>query len=167
MSSKFKDDENGGVAIEFSILALPFFLLIFATLSLVYHALVQSELDRAITSIAADIALRAPDATTSTVYLSNGACSEFVGPLLDCDQIRLGAGIVAGRLISYKDTVFGSSAWNLGCAGDTVILELTYPYAELITPVVIADLIDQGGQTYYRSRAVVRREPVVTGAAAC
>lgn len=167
MYSQFKDDESGGVAIEFSILALPFFLLIFATLGLVYHALVQSELDRAITSIASDIALRATDAKTSALYLSDGACSQFVGAFLDCDRIKLGASTVTGRMIGYKDTVFGNTSWNLGCAGDTVILELTYPYAELITPVVIADLVKKDGQTYYRSRAVVRREPIVTGAAAC
>ncbi len=167
MFSRFRHNEDAGVAVEFSILALPFFILIFATVGLAYHSLVQSELDRAMTSISAEIAIRATEAKTSASYLNSGACEKFVGAMLRCSDIRLGAMIVTGRMISHKDTVIGNSSWNLGCAGDTLILELTYPYVELITPVVVADLVEQGGQTYYRSRAVVRREPIVTGAGAC
>ncbi|MDP3527001.1 MAG: hypothetical protein Q8S27_20700, partial [Hoeflea sp.] len=163
MTKNILTSESGSVAVEFSILALPFFLTVFTILFVVYHSLVQSELDRAAGSIASQIAIQANQSPTSADFLSAGTCSQHIGPLLDCGRLSLGATKVTGRLLDYRNKLIGGSTWSLGCAGDTVLVELSYPVASFITPVVIADVIEVGEQKVYRSRAVIRREPIITG----
>lgn len=167
MTNSILRDEGGSAAIEFSILALPFFLTVFTILFVVYHSLVQSELDRAVGSIATQIAIEASEKPTSTDFLSAAACKQHVGSLLDCSRLKLGATTVVGRLVDYRNKLIGGATWALGCAGDTVLVELSYPVASFITPVVIADVIESGGEKFYRSRAVIRREPVITGSGSC
>lgn len=167
MSERILKNDSGSVAVEFSILALPFFLTVFTILFVVYHSLVQSELDRAVGSIATQISILASQNPTSTDFLSPAACEQHVGTLLNCSRLRLGATKVSGRLSDYRNNLLGGSTWSLGCAGDTVLVELSYPVQSFVTPVVIADVIEAGDQKYYRSRAVIRREPIITGSGSC
>ncbi|WP_175616910.1 TadE family protein [Rhizobium sp. RU33A] len=155
------------MAIEFSILAIPFFAMIFAIIEVGYHALIQSELDRATTTIAQHISSFAHAEPTSSDYLAKGPCKDYVGSVLDCTKLRLGATEVEGRMVDFRNMIIGSSVWSLGCAGDTVIIELTYPYTELVSPIVIADVVNDNGGEYYRSRAVIRREPMFAGGSEC
>lgn len=163
----FIQDEKGSVAVEFSILALPFFLIILTILFIGYHSLVQSELDRATASIAREIAVEANAAPTSAEYLSTSACSKHLGALINCSKLKMGATTVPGRLYTLRNQPISGKMWALGCAGDTVLIELNYPVASFISPIVIADVIMMDGIEYYRSRTVVRREPVVTGSGSC
>jgi Flp pilus assembly pilin Flp len=160
-------DEDGSVAIEFSMLALPFFLTVLTILFVAYHSLVQSELDRATAAIAREIAVQANDAPTSADYLSQGTCAKHLGALINCAKLKLGATTVPGRLFTFRQQPIGGKMWSLGCANDTVLIELNYPVASFISPIVIADVVTMDGVEYYRSRAVIRREPVVTGSGSC
>lgn len=160
-------DRSGSVAIEFSFLALPFFTMMFAIIVVGYHALIQAELDRATTTIAQHISIFAHTDPTSRDYLGKGPCKDFVGPLIDCSELRLGAAEVKGRMVDYRSKVIGNSEWSLGCAGDTVIVELTYPFSSLLAPIAIADIVESEGNKFYRSRAVIRREPIFAGGATC
>lgn len=161
------NNDSGAVAVEFSLLALPFFLTVFTILFVVYHSLMQSELDRAAGSITTQIAIQANQNPTPADFLSQATCEQHVGSLLNCSRLQLGATTVTGRLFDYRDKVIGGSAWALGCAGDTVLVELTYPVDSFVTPVVIADVIKVGEQKFYRSRTVIRREPIITGNGSC
>lgn len=167
MLEKYAGEESGGVAIEFSILALPFFAIIFAIVEVGYHGLVQSELDRATTTIAQHVSTFAHTEPTSADYLAKGPCTDFVGTILDCTKVRLGAEKVDGRMVDFRSQVIGSDTWTLGCAGDTIIIEMTYPFSKIVAPIAIADVVTDKGSQFYRSRAVIRREPLFSGGTAC
>ena len=167
MSETVTYDEKGSVSVEFSLLVIPFFLMVFTILFIVYHSLVQAELDRATVSIAKELALTATDAPDAIEFLTPAACNKHIGSLLDCSRVLLGAAKVTGRLYDYRNKVIGGKQWSLGCAGDTVIVELDYPVASFFTPLVIADVVQVSGVDHYRGRAVIRREPVITGPGAC
>lgn len=167
MKTRLFQEESGSVAIEFAILALPFMTLLFSIVSIGYHALLQSELDRTATSIALQVSINANKQPTSADFISNAACAKQLGTLVSCTDLRLGATTVVGRMFDYRNVILGNKTWNLGCAGDTVIIELTYPFQQLLTPIVIADIVTDGSKKYYRSRAVIKREPVIVGEGSC
>lgn len=155
----------GATAIEFAILVLPFLLVLLASVDLGVKAFIQGDLDRVLEDVTNNLALKANEATSASKYKDEFLCG-ILGPLLRCDELDLGATVVVGRLFDYRNKPL-SGLWSLGCGGDTVLVELTYPYEQNIAPFAIADIVEVGGQKRFRSRAVLRREPILTGAGAC
>jgi Flp pilus assembly pilin Flp len=164
--SRFLRQASGSTAIEFALLVLPFLLCVFAMLEVGYKALVQAELDRMLTDVMSDIALRSVGEATAANYVNGVICARFPSSLITCSEVLLGAQKVDGRLINYRSQTIGGR-WSPGCGGDTVLVELTYPLINITNPIVIADIVTIDGKDYYRSRGIVRREPVFSDGASC
>ncbi|WP_171015741.1 TadE/TadG family type IV pilus assembly protein [Devosia sp. FKR38] len=155
----------GATAVEFALLLLPFLLVLLASTDVGVKAFIQGDLDRVLEEATNNLALKANEASSASKYKEYFLCGAL-GPLLNCDDLEIGATVVGGRLFDYRNKPL-SGLWSLGCGGDTVLVELTYPYEQIIAPFAIADIIEVEGKKRFRSRAVVLREPILTGAGAC
>ncbi|MBU1304116.1 MAG: pilus assembly protein [Alphaproteobacteria bacterium] len=163
--SPFLHNAAGATAIEFAILVMPFLVILLASVDLGVNAFIQGDLDRVLEDVTYNLSIKASDATSASKYKEDYLCG-ILGPLLNCSKLDIGATVVVGRLFDYRNqSLFG--LWSLGCGGDTIIVEITYPYQQAIVPFAIADIVEVNGQKSFRSRAVVRREPILTGAGAC
>jgi Flp pilus assembly pilin Flp len=165
MLRRFAAQQGGTTAIEFAMLAGPFLLILVATVELGVKSFIQAELDRVLTEVSTNLSLLANDASEARAYVDSTVCG-ISGPLLDCGQLDFGATRVTGRLFDYRNSSL-SGLWNLGCGGDTVLVELTYAYEDIIVPFAVADVVEVSGAKRYRSRAVLRREPILSGAGTC
>lgn len=155
----------GGVAIEFALLVVPFILIVGGIVELGAKSLLQADLDRVLTEVTSELSSRAATATNASEFIATTVCG-IAGPMLDCNQIDIGATVVSGRLFDYRNQSL-AGLWSLGCAGDTVLIEVTYAYQDFIVPFAVADVVTVEGQKRYRARSVIRREPILTGAGAC
>lgn len=151
--------------IEFALLVVPFLLVIIATVELGAKSLIQADLDRVLTEVTTNLSYRSNDAEDAREYIDSVICSTS-GPMLDCTAIDIGAVVVSGRLFDYRNQSL-SGSWALGCGGDTVLVEMTYAYQDFIVPFAVADVVEVAGAKRYRSRAVIRREPILSGAGSC
>lgn len=90
----FARDEGGAVAVEFAILALPFFTLIFATLEVSITFFAGQILDSAVQDASRKIRTgQAHNAGWSVPELREEICDGLYG-LFDCDQVRLKVSVV-------------------------------------------------------------------------
>lgn len=162
---RFSCASAGSVAIEFALLVTPFIFILVGTVELGVKSLLQADLDRVLTEVTSELSSRATAATKPGEFITTTVCG-IAGPMLDCNQINIGATVVSGRLFDYRDKSL-AGLWSLGCAGDVVLIEMTYEYHDFILPFAIADVVTVAGEKRFRARSVIRREPILTGAGAC
>lgn len=165
MLKSFSSDRRASTAIEFAILAAPFLLVILATVELGIKSFTQAEVDRVLGEVTTYLSITASDSEDSEAFIETTLCA-IAGPLLDCSRLEIGSVVVSGRLFDYRDRSLAGE-WTLGCGGDVILIELTYPYADLMIPFAIADTVVLADGKHYRSRAVLRREPLLAGAGSC
>lgn len=159
--------DRGAIAIEFALVAPVFFYLVFATIELSVKAMQQNELDNFMMFAYQELA-------TSSVQSANGRdhlehlCENGPIHILSCEDITLGAQVVTGRFMNLRETLINGH-WDFGCADDVVILEMLYPVTNFFQPFLFGDVVrlDRDGQEMFRSRGVVRREPVLSNGALC
>lgn len=164
--SKFVKNVCGTSAVEFSLVVLPFLMLMVGILELGYKSIQQSELDAAVYEISSRIAKTQYEAADADEFSQNRLCAEFGFSVLDCSQVNLGVLAVSGSMAPFRNTSIVGS-WDQGCADDTLIIELHYPVTHLMHPFAIADVIEVSGTDFYRARGIVRREPVLSGTGVC
>lgn len=165
MLKTFFRDGRASTAIEFALLAGPFLAVVLATIELGIKSFTQAEVDRVLGEVTTYLSITASDAEDAKAFIDSTLCG-IAGPLLDCSRVDIGSAVVSGRLFDYRDTSL-SGQWSLGCGGDVILIELTYPYTDLLFPFAIADIVTAQDGQRYRSRAVLRREPLLAGAGAC
>ena len=158
---RFIRNERGATAIEFALLVGPFLLVVLASIEIGIKAFIQADLDRMLTELTSDLSMTFNDAEDAADYITTTACDR-ASLLLDCNELDVGATVVDGRLFDYRNASL-SGTWDVGCPGDTVIIELTYGYFDVLFPFAIADIVQVDGAKRYRSRAVLRREPILAG----
>ncbi len=162
----FIKNRSGATAIEFAIVAGPFFAGLFGIIELSYKSILQSELDNKLYAVASDIGVNNFTAETSTEFMVNQFCPEIGTAFLKCSDVELGVETISDHFYTYRNqTMIGK--WNLGCANDPIIVELSYPVANFMHPFAIGDIVERSGKQYYRSRAVIRREPLLSGSSTC
>lgn len=160
---KFLKKDSGAVAIEFAIVSLPFFYVLFASFEVSYKAIVQSELDEKIFLMANDIALNDHIIESGSEYITDEFCSNNSTTFLKCSDIELGV-----RLLLPNERVYDLvdvsviNDWNIGEESSPLLLEVNYPLTNLLHPIAVADIIERGDEKFYRSRAIIRREPLLT-----
>lgn len=159
-------DQQGAVIVEFALVALPFFLLIFATVELGFKSIVQNELDSNLYDIASTVAKTQLQGADAVDFRANRLCNDFTFVFIDCSKVTIGIQAVSGRLSGVRNDNF-TGRWDLGCADDTLIIELNYPVTHFIHNFAIADIVKVNDEDHFRSRGVTRREPVLTGATTC
>lgn len=165
MLRRFFANQLGATAVEFAILAGPFFLIMFASVELGIKSFIQADLDRVLSEVTSTMSMNDSSAEDAEDYVNERVCA-IAGPLINCHQLDVGAVVVTGRLFNYSNSSL-SGQWNIGCGGDVVLFEMTYPYTDIMFPFAVADIVQVNGVKRYRSRAVVRREPILAGRSSC
>lgn len=153
---------------EFGILAIPFFIMLFGILELSYKNMVQTELDNKLYYLASDIAKMGFEQEESAQFLTDHLCDQTGTIFTSCDKLEIGVRVIStdSRLYSYREASVVDQ-WDLGCAYDTLLVELNYPVENFFHPIVVADVIKRDGEKFYRSRGIIRREPLLANGATC
>lgn len=142
---RFARDERAAVAIEFGILALPFFTLIFAILETTMVFFAGQILDSAVQD--ASRLIRTGQAQTASYTAANfrtAICSGLYG-LFDCAQLRVKVSVVSNFTSATitPPTQTGSNctttcAWTLteayapGIGGDVVLIQAYYKWRTVV-----------------------------------
>ncbi len=161
MLRRFFKDRRGATAVEFALLAGPFLLILMASVELGIKSFIQSDLDRVLSEVTSNLSMNDRDVETSESYINQRICA-IAGPLINCGEIEVGSAVVTGRLFDYRNQSL-SGRWNVGCGGDVILIELTFKYFDIMFPFAVADIVTVNGEKRYRSRVVVRREPILSG----
>lgn len=153
----------GATALEFALIAPVLMIMIFSIIEISYKIMLQAELDEKLYAVASDISINAHDAEDAAEFLSEHFCPKIGTNFLRCSDVEIGVRTITGstRLVSLRDERLAGE-WNLGTQNDAVIIELNYPARNMVHPVTIGDIIFRNGDRYYRSRGVIRREPLLT-----
>ncbi|MEO0327972.1 MAG: TadE/TadG family type IV pilus assembly protein [Pseudomonadota bacterium] len=163
---QFRNSECGATAVEFSIVAVPFLLAVFGIIELGMKSMQQTELDANVYAVASKVSTDQFDDADIIQFSNNSLCSDYAFEILDCSKVRIGIAPVVGRMFDYRNqSIVGQ--WDIGCANDTLIVELHYPVVHILHSFAVADVVMHENAEYFRSRGVVRREPILTGSATC
>lgn len=162
----FSANEAGSTAIEFSILILPLLAGVFGLIEMSYKSILQSELDDRIYAVTNAISINAFDYDDADEFMREYFCPEIGSTFMRCDDIEFGAMVLTERFFRYRSRQIANT-YDIGCPGDPILVELNYPAKNVTIPFNMADIIERDGQKYYRSRAVIRREPMLSGGTTC
>lgn len=164
---RLKNADRGAIAVEFALVAPIFFYLVFAIIELSVKAMQQNELDNFMMFTYQELATSPVQAANAPDHLAQ-LCEDGPIHILSCDDIILGAQVVPGRFVNLRSTVI-NGRWDFGCADDVVILEMLYPVTNIFHSLVLGDIVslDSNDNDMFRSRGVVRREPLLNNGARC
>lgn len=151
---------------EFSILAIPLFIGIFAIIEMGYKSMLQSELDDRLYAVANHMGINAVDYDDADEFMREFFCPEIGSIMLRCDDIQFGAMVLTERFFRYRSRPVAGT-WEIGCPGDPILIELLYPAKNVTSPIKLADIIERDGQKYFRSRTIIVRENMLNGGTSC
>ncbi|MDD9911369.1 MAG: pilus assembly protein [Ahrensia sp.] len=164
MYRRFRKDQRGASVIEFALIAFPFLATLVAVFELSMKGFMQSSLDQQMFLFAQKISRESTANVSKADYRTNVVCADL--PLmLRCDQLVFGAEAfdpLDGSLEPSRNNVF-ADGWSTGCSSSTVVLEMLYPVPHIFLPWAVADVVQYNGADHFRSRGVVRREPLTEG----
>lgn len=163
---RYARDELGATAMEFSILAVPLFVGIFAIIEMGYKSMLQSELDDRLYAVSSHIGINAVDYDDADEFMREYFCPELGSTFLRCEDITFGALVLTERFYKYRSRPIAGT-WNIGCPGEPILIELNYPVGPKMSPIELADVVERNGQKFYRSRTVITREPMLSGGGSC
>jgi len=170
---RFKNEDNGATAIEFAIVAGPFFLLVFAILETSMYFFASQYLESSIDTVARKIRTGQLQHISTAEDFKKEVCKEIVA-LLDCDgklKVRVET---AGKFKdltdppSPKETPPGSGNYEYDDAdftysqpGSVEIAQVTAVYPWPIYTNYSAPLATNGAKTeaIINATAVIRTEP--------
>lgn len=128
--------------------------------------MLQSELDDRLYAISNHITINAVAYDDAEEFMREYVCPELGTTFLRCEDVEFGALVIRDRIFRYRSAdVVGN--WELGCPSDPLMIEINYPAANVTSPINLVDITTRDGQKYFRSRTVVRREPLINGGSTC
>jgi Flp pilus assembly protein TadG len=161
---RLKKDEGGAAAIEFSIVALPFFAIMFATfeIAMLYWAqgvLIESVEPQARKGMTGQIQ-KSGGFTPQT--FRNEICAN-VGGMFDCEKFVIDARPLANFTQFESRSLLVSSAnqFDLGQRGDIVMVRVGYPWQTIFpfTAGITFDLSNMdGGRRMMQVTSIIRNE---------
>jgi Flp pilus assembly protein TadG len=172
----FRRDENGAVAIEFALLAFPFFTLIFAILETSVVFLAGQILDSAVQDASRKIRTGQPEAATAALF--NDEICDRLFNMFDCDQLKVKVSVVAtfaaATIASPIDpdcegsidpddcgwtSEFVAPTYSAGGATDIILVQAYYKWPTIVN-LPGFNLATQAGNTRLLSAVrVFRNEP--------
>ncbi len=163
-SRKFVKKEDGATAIEFSMLLMPYLMIVFGIIELSLMFTSASLLEGSADSAARLIRtgqIQQSNADPETMF--RDALCQFAVVLIDCDDIV----IEVSTLNSYGDFSAPtydangdmiSSGFDVGGSNDKVLIRVAYRYS-MVTPIVGPILNGAGGSRLFMSTIVLQTEP--------
>jgi Flp pilus assembly protein TadG len=166
-AGRFGKDETGSTAIEFAIVALPFFTMMLAAIDFGLMRFATSTLENGISEAARQIRTGQVQASGTTAAQFRTIVCDNVSALLACDQ-RLGIDV---RVFdSFEDITFpaavdangnlsGAFQYQTGGPGDIVLVRVFYAWP-MLTPVFGEAVSNMnGGALLIQASAAFRNEP--------
>lgn len=165
---RFADDRRGTAAVEFAMIAVPFFFLIFGLLEVCLIFIMTTVMENAVSEAARPLRTgEAQGAGMTEIQFRQAVCGEFF-EILDCDA-RLSIDV---RTVSdFASTPTGSALdedgnlenaefrFEPGGPNDIVAVRIFYEW-DLITPILSKPLVNMAGNKHLlQSSAVFRNEP--------
>jgi len=161
-------DKNGIAAVEFALIAAPFFFLIFGLLEVCVLFIMSSILEHGINEAARTIRTgQMQENGFGQVAFKNAVCAELFD-LLDCDaKLRFDVKTFNSfSSTSTPDVIDGSGdlddsnfEFSPGSANDIVVVRVFYEW-ELLTPILSAPLANMSGnRRLLQATVVFRNEP--------
>ena len=161
-------DRRGQTAVEFALIAAPFFFLIFGLLEICLIFIMSTVLEYAVSDAAREIRTgQAQEAGFSQLDFRNAVCSKLFG-LMGCDS---NLHIDVKRLSNFstaeltypvdEDGKFDDSGFQFqpGGANEIVAVRVYYEWS-LVTPILSAPLINlANGKHLIQATTVFRNEP--------
>ena len=160
-------DESGATAVEFSLIALPFFLMIFAAIEFGLAFVVNTMVDNATVSASRLIRTGQAFETLSAGEFKDEVCGALPTFLCNDERILVDVDSVAtfaeaqGINSLYEDGELMGDAdtnYNSGGAGDIVVVNVIYKWP-MFTSLLNLDAADYGGERHLSSTVVFRNEP--------
>ena len=164
----YADDRRGVTAVEFAMVAVPFFLLVFGLLEVCLLFIVSTVMEHAIQEASRQIRTgQAQESGFNEQNFRTTVCDKFFG-LLDCDDKlhidvqaidNFGAANLTSPINADGDFDDGGFTYDPGGPNDIVAVRVFYEW-NLITPVLTAPLANMNGSKYVvQGNAVFRNEP--------
>lgn len=165
--SRFKRAKGGATALEFSFVALPFFLLLYAIIdvSLIFYA--STTLENGILGAARQIRTGEAQAANMTAAQFRALVCNQISMLLSCDE-RLGldvrtfdgfGAVVLPPALDGNGNLSGDMQFNAGGAGDVVVVRAFYTWP-MLTPTVGLQFANMsGGHRLLEASMAFRNEP--------
>jgi Flp pilus assembly protein TadG len=161
---------GGATALEFALVALPFFSLLLAIFETTAVFLASATLENAVNDAARQIRTgQVQDVNMSALDFKNLICDK-IKPLLACDT-NLSIDVRAFsqfQSVSFPPPLDPSKnfqivpTWSPGAAGDVVLVRVFYTW-HVVTPLIGATLANMGGNLHLISVATAfRNEPFGT-----
>ncbi|MEZ5953341.1 MAG: TadE/TadG family type IV pilus assembly protein [Hyphomonas sp.] len=162
------EERRGAVAVEFALIAIPFFFIVFGLLEVCLLFIMSTVLEHSISEASREIRTgQAQEAGFSESDFRDAICSELFG-LLDCgsnlhiDVRKLsGFGSASSDLPLDGDGNFDDAGFGFdpGGANDVVAVRVFYEWT-LLTPIMSAPLANMNGSKHLiQANAVFRNEP--------
>lgn len=166
------EDNSGATAVEFALIAAPFFFLLFGLLEISLIFIVSTTLEHGLTEASRDIRTGSFQQSGSQLAdFEQNVCDELFG-LLDCDnQLHLDVRTFQNFAGSTTDSPIDDEEnfstddfqFNPGSASDIVLIRAYYEW-ELITPVISRPLSNlSNGNLLIQAGIAFRSEPFVAG----
>lgn len=143
----FSRDENGAVAIEFALLALPFFTIVYAILETSVVFLAGQILDAATQDAARKIRTGQPEAINTTLFRAE-ICEGLYG-MFDCTKLRINVRTV----VSFSSAAVVTSPIDEDCEPDEEEDEECWTLAEAYSAGVSSSIMVV--QVFYKWPTIV------------
>jgi Flp pilus assembly protein TadG len=165
--SRFRKNRDGTTAMEFSFVAIPFFLLLYAIIdvSLIFFA--STALENGILAAARQIRTGEAQAANMTQEQFRALVCAQVSMLLSCDE-RLGldvrtfngfGNVVLPPALDENGNLNGNMQFSPGTAGDVVVVRAFYTWP-MLTPTVGMQFANMaGGHRLLEASMAFRNEP--------
>ncbi len=166
--AEWATERRGAAAVEFALIAAPFFFIIFGLLEICLIFIMSTVLENAVSDSAREIRTgQAQEAGFSIVEYQNSICDKLFG-LMGCDSnlhidVKRLDSFSAANLTSPLDSDgnFDDSDFDFqpGGANDIVAVRVYYEWG-LVTPVLSAPLANMSnGKHLLQAATVFRNEP--------
>lgn len=163
---RFRRSENGNVAVEFAMLAIPFFILIFAVIETCVVYFATSNLDSAVAGAGRLIRIgtvqaggmteeQFKDEVCSRLHVISNCSSTLK---LDVRNFSNFGGITFPPLVDENGNIVEDTVFQPGGAGDIVVVRVYYSWGVLSPSFIGLSNLDGGGRLIASSVAF-RNEP--------
>lgn len=164
--SRFRRAESGNVAVEFGMLAIPFFILVFAVIETCIIYFATSNLDSAVSSAGRLIRIGAVQAGGMTeAQFKDEVCSKLhvisnCSSTLKIDVRNFSnfGGVTFPSLVDGDGKIVEDTVFQPGGAGDIVVVRVYYSWGVLSPSLIGLSNLDGGGRLVAASTAF-RNEP--------
>jgi Flp pilus assembly protein TadG len=165
--SRFKKAKSGATVIEFAMVAMPFFLLLYAIFDIALIFFASTTLENGVVAAARKIRTGEAQTTGMTAANFRTLVCQQINMLLGCDgrlgiDVRKYTGFNAAQFqpaLDQDGNMTGQMKWEPGSAGDVVVVRAFYTWP-MLTPVVGAQFSNMaGGHRLLETGIAFRNEP--------